>query len=60
MVSSSHSIIFFQVKASGLPQEIFMLEELTTLDLSHNNLKEVPQGLEKARSLLVLNLSSNQ
>nr|CAD7425695.1 unnamed protein product [Timema monikensis] len=49
-----------RVKTSGIPAELFRLEELTTLDLSHNNMKEVPEGLERARSLLVLNLSHNQ
>ncbi|XP_013145269.1 PREDICTED: protein flightless-1 [Papilio polytes] len=48
------------VKTSGIPAELFRLEELTTLDLSHNRLKEVPEGLEKAKSLLVLNLSHNK
>lgn len=47
------------IKSSGVPPELFHLEELTTLDLSHNKLKEVPEGLEKAKSLLVLNLSHN-
>lgn len=49
-----------KIKTSGLPADLFKLEELTTLDLSHNNLKEIPQGLEKARGLLVLNLSHNR
>ena len=49
-----------KVKSSGIPAELFRLEELTTLDLSHNNLKEVPEGLERAKALLVLNLSHNQ
>lgn len=48
-----------QIKSSGIPPELFRLDELTTLDLSHNKLKEVPEGLEKAKSLLVLNLSHN-
>lgn len=48
------------IKSSGIPHELFDLDELTTLDLSHNKLKEVPEGLEKAKSLLVLNLSNNQ
>lgn len=48
------------IKSSGVPPDLFKLEELTTLDFSHNNLKEVPEGLEKARSLLVLNLSHNK
>jgi len=48
------------LRSSSLPQEIFQVEELTTLDLSHNNLRQVPEGLERAKSLLVLNLSHNQ
>ncbi|OWR42979.1 protein flightless-1 [Danaus plexippus] len=48
------------VKTSGIPAELFRLDDLTTLDLSHNRLKEVPEGLEKAKSLLVLNLSHNK
>jgi Leucine-rich repeat (LRR) protein len=48
------------IKTSGIPSELFQLDELTTLDLSHNRLKEVPEGLERAKSLLVLNLSNNQ
>lgn len=48
------------IKSSGVPPELFNLDELTTLDLSHNKLKEVPEGLERAKSLLVLNLSHNQ
>ncbi|XP_037955141.1 protein flightless-1 [Teleopsis dalmanni] len=48
-----------RVKSSGIPPELFRLDELTTLDLSHNKLKEIPEGLERASSLLVLNLSHN-
>ncbi|KAK3911726.1 Protein flightless-1 [Frankliniella fusca] len=48
-----------KLKSSGIPAELFRLEELSTLDLSHNNLREVPEGLDRARSLLVLNLSHN-
>lgn len=48
-----------KVKSSGIPADLFNLDELTTLDLSHNNLKEVPEGLERAKTLLVLNLSYN-
>lgn len=48
-----------KVRSSGIPAELFHLEELSTLDLSHNNLKEVPEGLDRAKSLLVLNLSHN-
>lgn len=49
-----------QIKTSGIPPELFKLDELTTLDLSHNKLKEVPEGLHAAKNLLVLNLSHNQ
>ncbi|CAL8141139.1 unnamed protein product [Orchesella dallaii] len=48
-----------KLKSSGIPPQIFELDDLTTLDLSWNNLRELPQGLDKARSLLVLNLSNN-
>lgn len=48
------------VKSSGIPAELFCLDDLTTLDLSHNRLKDVPEGLDKAKSLLVLNLSHNK
>lgn len=48
-----------QIKTSGVPNELFNLFELTTLDLSRNKLKEVPEGLEKAKSLLSLNLANN-
>ncbi|TRY63076.1 hypothetical protein TCAL_04910 [Tigriopus californicus] len=43
-----------------VPAGLFENEELTTLDLSHNQLSDVPEGLFKAKSLLVLNLSHNR
>ncbi|XP_035789195.1 protein flightless-1-like isoform X2 [Anopheles albimanus] len=49
-----------KIKSHAIPSDLFELEELTTLDLSYNRLKEVPEGLEKTKSLLVLNLSNNQ
>lgn len=49
-----------KIKSSGVPAELFNLEDLNTLDLSHNFLKSLPEGLENAKSLLVLNLSHNQ
>jgi Leucine-rich repeat (LRR) protein len=47
------------IKTSGVPNELFNNFELTTLDLSHNKLKDIPEGLEKAKGMLVLNLSYN-
>ncbi len=49
--------------ARAVPVELFAGgEELTTLDLSHNKLAEVPECLLRSRSssLLVLNMSHNQ
>ena len=46
--------------AQNISSDTFDSEELNTLDLSHNELKEVPEGVGKAKSLLVLNLSHNQ
>ncbi|XP_076458808.1 protein flightless-1 homolog isoform X1 [Babylonia areolata] len=45
---------------AGVPQQLFALSDLSIVDLSHNNLKEVPPELENARSVLVLNLSHNE
>ena len=46
--------------AHNISSDTFDSEELNTLDLSHNELKEVPEGVGKAKCLLVLNLSHNQ
>lgn len=48
-----------KIKSTGIPADLFMLEDLTVLDFSHNQLKEVPEQLDKTKSLLVLNLSHN-
>ena len=56
----SLNLRYNNLRTSSLPQEIFRVEELTTLDLSHNSLRQVPDGLERAKSLLVLNLSHNK
>ncbi|XP_023344300.1 protein flightless-1 isoform X2 [Eurytemora carolleeae] len=45
---------------TNIPVEVFENEELSTLDLSHNQLQQIPEGLLRCRSLLVLNLSHNQ
>ena len=44
----------------GVPDDIFDNEELNTLDLSHNKLTEVPEGMVRSKSVLVLNLSHNK
>ncbi|XP_027205223.2 FLII actin remodeling protein [Dermatophagoides pteronyssinus] len=49
-----------RINNNGIPVDLFKLDELFVLDLSHNCLKSVPEDLEKCRTLLVLNLSNNQ
>ncbi|CAB3984718.1 flightless-1 homolog [Paramuricea clavata] len=49
-----------QLKNSGIPNGVFSLEELLTVDFSHNQLKEVPEELENAHSLIVLSLANNR
>jgi len=47
------------LKNHGVPPEMFKLDDLLTVDLSHNHLEEVPSEAENSTSLLVLNLSHN-
>ncbi|XP_069501795.1 protein flightless-1 homolog [Ambystoma mexicanum] len=47
------------LKNSGVPDDIFQLDDLSVLDLSHNQLNECPRELEIAKNMLVLNLSHN-
>lgn len=49
-----------QITKEGVPHDIFNIEELSVLDLSHNEIEGIPTGLENARNMLVLNLSHNQ
>ena len=60
-LSSLRSLVFRHnsINNIGLPQELFKLDELSVMDLSHNCIDSVPSGLEKCKSLLVLNLSNN-
>ncbi|XP_065752854.1 protein flightless-1 homolog isoform X2 [Phocoena phocoena] len=48
------------LKNSGVPDDIFKLDDLSVLDLSYNQLTECPRELENARNMLVLNLSHNR
>lgn len=48
-----------KIKKSGVPRDLFEMDDLTMLDFSQNQLSEIPEGLEEAKSLLVLNLSNN-
>ncbi|KAM4632628.1 protein flightless-1 homolog isoform 1-T1 [Discoglossus pictus] len=47
------------LKNSGIPDDIFQLDDLSVLDLSNNQLTECPRELENAKNMLVLNLSHN-
>ncbi|MEQ2187718.1 hypothetical protein GOODEAATRI_007430 [Goodea atripinnis] len=47
------------LKNSGVPDDIFQLEDLSVLDLSYNQLTEIPRELENSKNMLVLNLSHN-
>lgn len=47
------------LKNSGVPDDIFQLDDLSVLDLSYNQLSECPRELENAKNMLVLNLSHN-
>ncbi|KAK6010128.1 leucine Rich repeat-containing domain protein [Ostertagia ostertagi] len=49
----------YQVKTAGIPTDIFRMKDLTIIDFSHNQLREVPPNLEYARGAIVLNLSHN-
>uniref|UniRef100_A0A2K6G303 Protein flightless-1 homolog n=1 Tax=Propithecus coquereli TaxID=379532 RepID=A0A2K6G303_PROCO len=48
------------LKNSGVPDDIFKLDDLSVLDLSHNQLTECPRELENAKNMLVLNLGHNR
>nr|XP_056722154.1 protein flightless-1 homolog [Euleptes europaea] len=47
------------LKNSGVPDDIFQLDDLSVLDLSYNQLTECPRELENAKNMLVLNLKQN-
>lgn len=52
-------IINFQIKTSGIPTDIFNMQDLTIVDFSHNSLKDVPPNLDHTKGAIVLNLSHN-
>ncbi|CAB3403082.1 unnamed protein product [Caenorhabditis bovis] len=47
------------LKTAGIPTDIFRMKDLTIIDLSRNQLREVPSNLEYAKGAIVLNLSHN-
>lgn len=47
------------MKTAGIPTDIFRMKDLTIIDFSHNQLREVPPNLEYAKGAIVLNLSYN-
>lgn len=47
------------LREDAICDQVFQLSDLTTLDLSNNQLTAVPPGLENAKSLLVLNMAEN-
>ncbi|CAJ0942651.1 unnamed protein product, partial [Mesorhabditis belari] len=47
------------IKTSGIPTDIFRMKDLTIIDFSHNQLREVPPNLEYAKGAIVMNLSYN-
>lgn len=61
-LKSLRSLVFHhnQISDIGVPDTAFISSDLSVVDLSHNNLNEVPEQLEKVKGLLVLNLSNNQ
>jgi len=44
---------------SSIPKSIFNFDDLSVLDLSHNNLTAIPDDLENSKNILVLNLGNN-
>ena len=49
-----------KIKSENVPSELYHLDDLQVLDLSHNDLESVPTNLEEAKSVLVLNLGHNK
>ncbi|XP_055346232.1 protein flightless-1 homolog [Paramacrobiotus metropolitanus] len=47
------------IQTGQVPKDLFELEELSILDLSHNSLAKVPEDLDQVKTLIVLNLSNN-
>ncbi|OQV19254.1 Protein flightless-1 [Hypsibius exemplaris] len=48
-----------KIQTNQVPKDLFELEELSILDLSHNELTRVPDDLDNVKTLIVLNLSHN-
>ncbi|KRX42887.1 Protein flightless-1 -like protein [Trichinella murrelli] len=48
-----------QIKTSGIPTDIFDMQDLNIIDFNRNALKETPPNLDHATGAIVLNLSHN-
>jgi Leucine-rich repeat (LRR) protein len=48
-----------KIKSENVPKNLNDLEDLAVLDLSYNELREVPVNVEEAKTILVLNLGHN-
>ncbi|PIO63871.1 leucine Rich repeat-containing domain protein [Teladorsagia circumcincta] len=59
LMADYESALIRLVKTAGIPTDIFRMKDLTIIDFSHNQLREVPPNLEYARGAIVLNLSHN-
>ena len=55
MLNAKHNVI----ESDKISAKLFDLSELTTVDLSHNNLTEIPAHIATATSLIVLSLAHN-
>ena len=59
-LSQSLNLRHNKLKKEGIPYSLFDLEELTTLDFSHNALDQCPPNIHNAKTLLVLNVAFNR
>ena len=49
-----------QIESASIAPALFELNELTTIDLSHNKLTDLPAHIANAKGLIVLSLAHNE